>query len=437
VRPGVLVVAKAPVEGEAKTRLGQGLGQRVAADLASAAFLDTLAACEEAFPRGRRVVAITGDLTRAERSVELARRLAEWDVFRQRGKDLGHRLANAHDDAARVLQAPVVQVGMDTPQVTARHLAAVVQRLGATDCDAVLGPASDGGWWCLALGHPRWGRGLSAVPMSTSQTGAATRAMLTGAGARVRCTQQFNDVDTADDAAEVAMLAPDSRFAAAWRRVVDDLHSPADLFDEALAGAPCVVHGMPSGPVELPVDVWRGDCDASDRVLVGECSGPTLDVGCGPGRLTQGLTERGTAALGIDVAPGAVRQTRARGAEAICRDVFDPVPGEGRWESVLLADGNIGIGGDPVRLLRRVASLLSPVGRALVEVAPPGRGVVTHRLHLEIGDRRSSSFAWAVVGAEALEVLARQASLRTLWLVNERGRWFAQLSRTGNRRRTG
>jgi SAM-dependent methyltransferase len=267
--------------------------------------------------------------------------------------------------------------------------------------------------------------------MSTPDTARATHGSLTASGARVVLTNWLSDVDTFDDAVVVAQAIPDSRFGYAWRRVMSDGDSPTDLFDEALAGMPCMLHGLPGGPTELPIEAWSGSCDAVDRVLVDECSGPSLDVGCGPGRLTHGLAVRGMAALGIDVSPGAVRRTRARGAQAIRRDVFDLLPAEGRWESVLLADGNIGIGGDPVRLLRRVESLMSPTGRALVEVAPPGARTGTYRVHLEGAGRRSSSFDWAVVGTEALDALAQQASLRVLWLVQESGRWFGQLARTG------
>lgn len=427
----MLVVAKAPVDGQAKTRLGAGVGSRAAADLASAALLDTLAACEQTFAPGRRLVALAGDLSRAERADELTRVLAGWDVFRQRGNGFGERLVNAHRDAARLLRAPVVQIGMDTPQVTGRHLLDIADRLEAGESDAVLGPASDGGWWSLGVAHPRLARGLRDVPMSTSQTGLATRAMLERAGAQVVTTAMLDDVDTSTDAALVATMAPDSRFALAWKRVSVARPSPADLFDEALSGAPCLVHGLPGGPVALPVELWRGDCDPTDRRLVEECDGPTLDVGCGPGRLTAALAARGSAALGIDVAAGAVRQTRARGAQAMCRDVFDPLPAEGRWDSVLLADGNIGIGGDPVRLLRRMECLLSPTGRAVIEVAAPGSGSATHLVQLEVAGRRSTPFAWAVVGAECLAALARQAALETLRVYADQGRWFAQLGRIG------
>ena len=87
-------------------------------------------------------------------------------------------------------------------------------------------------------------------------------------------------------------------------------------------------------------------------------AGPVLDVGCGPGRFVIGLAQRGTVALGVDPAPAAVALCRSRGAPVLQKSVFDPLPGQGRWRTVLLADGNIGIGGDPAAAaapLRRTA----------------------------------------------------------------------------------
>ena len=102
----------------------------------------------------------------------------------------------------------------------------------------------------------------------------------------------------------------------------------------------------------LRLDDWNRPADDHEHEVLARCVGPTLDVGCGPGRLTAALAERGQVALGIDVVGDAVGQTLQRGGSALRRSVFDPVPGEGRWRTVLLADGNVGIGGDPVALLR-------------------------------------------------------------------------------------
>src|ERR1700722_4104819 len=121
----------------------------------------------------------------------------------------------------------------------------------------------------------------------------------------------------------------------------------------------------------LAVEGWLHE-NPGDLSILDRCAGPTLDIGSGPGCLTVALAERGIPALGIDITPYAVDLARSSGALVMLRDVFGRVPGTGRWTTVLLADGNIGIGGDPAALLSRVAELLSPRGRAIVELEPPG-----------------------------------------------------------------
>ena len=207
-----LVVAKAPVSGLAKTRLAVGVGERAAADLAAAALLDTLAACADA---PRRVIALTGDLDAAERADDLRDTLRDrttrWTVVPQRGDGFDERLAAAHADAG---PGATVQVGMDTPQLTAELMADVAARL--MDHDAVLGRADDGGWWVLALRDPRHAAALVGVPMSTPTTYDDTLTALTAAGLDVGDVVELTDVDTAVDADLVASTAPATRFARAW-----------------------------------------------------------------------------------------------------------------------------------------------------------------------------------------------------------------------------
>ena len=205
--------------------------------------------------------------------------------------------------------------------------------------------------------------------------------------------------------------------------------SPATVFAAALTGATCLVHGMDAPASLLPVGDWLGIADRSDRAFLAGCTGPTLDVGCGPGRMSAHLAERGVAVLGIDVVAEAVASTRARGACALHRDVFEDLPGEGRWERVLLADGNIGIGGDPVRLLRRVESLLAPGGRAVVDLASPGVGAQTFRVVLECGGRHSHPFRWSVLGPDAVRMVAAEAGLYVERIHEHDGRWFAELEK--------
>jgi uncharacterized protein len=208
----VLVLAKAPVPGRVKTRLGAVVGTVAAADLAAAALLDTLAAATAAVSPGRCLLALEGDLRVAARAADLADALAGWRIYPQRGDGLGRRIAAAHADAG---PGPVVQIGMDTPQIGAPDLDGVA--VGLADAPAVLAPAADGGWWALALRDPARAVAVAAVPMSTSTTHDDTRRALEAAGSPVASAPVLTDVDTAEDAAAVALGWPDLLFSRLWR----------------------------------------------------------------------------------------------------------------------------------------------------------------------------------------------------------------------------
>lgn len=199
-------------------------------------------------------------------------------------------------------------------------------------------------------------------------------------------------------------------------------------YEAALRGEPCrVVVDGDRGAHRLAVARWQSGADDADVAMLGLCRGATVDVGCGPGRLTRELLARGLPAMGIDVVGEAVRQTRARGGLALERDVFAHVPAEGRWGTALLADGNVGIGGDPVRLLRRLARIVAADGRIVVELERPGGGLRTHQVVLQVADMHSRPFPWAVVPADRLASVADAAALRVVEMLESSGRWFAAL----------
>ncbi|GAA1932234.1 TIGR04282 family arsenosugar biosynthesis glycosyltransferase [Nocardioides hwasunensis] len=205
-----LIVAKAPVAGRVKTRLGAVIGDDLAADLAAAALLDTIEACTRAGAVGH--VSLAGDLADAVRGEEIGAALTGWTITAQRGAGFAERLVNAHADAGH---GAVVQVGMDTPQITPAGLASVAE--GLVDHDAVLAPATDGGWWALARRDPDVVRHLVDVEMSTDRTFVDTWEALERAGCRVGHGVEISDVDTVEDADRVADLAPQTRFADMWR----------------------------------------------------------------------------------------------------------------------------------------------------------------------------------------------------------------------------
>ncbi len=179
----------------------------------------------------------------------------------------------------------------------------------------------------------------------------------------------------------------------------------------------------------LPLDRWVGVADASDAELLALATAPVLDLGCGPGRHLAALKASGKDALGVDLSPVAIRLARRRGATAIPGDVFGNVPRSGRWRTALLLDGNVGIGGAPVALLRRACELLAPGGAALVELDPPGTPTVLTRIRIEAGGEVSEWFRWARVGVDGIEPLAARARLPLVEVVCAGGRWLAVLRR--------
>ncbi|MEJ5945757.1 class I SAM-dependent methyltransferase [Pseudokineococcus basanitobsidens] len=212
---------------------------------------------------------------------------------------------------------------------------------------------------------------------------------------------------------------------------------PIDLYDEALRGARDGSgvrwrwRSHDGSVAELPVLTWSADLDDADRLVVERCTGPALDVGCGPGRLAAALTGRVPVALGIDVSREAVRLTRQRGGSAERRDVFGSVPGAGTWQHVLLADGNVGIGGDAVALLRRAGELLAPGGEVVCEVGPPGSPTGPALVRLEADGRASDWFGWDRVACDDVERVAGQAGLVVVDAFSAPSsggrRWFACL----------
>lgn len=181
---------------------------------------------------------------------------------------------------------------------------------------------------------------------------------------------------------------------------------------------------------------WTGSQDGivadrlADEHILGLCTGqPTLDLGCGPGRFTAALVQRNSAALGVDSSDLAVEMTRQRGGAAIRRDLFAHLPGEGLWSQVLLADGNIGIGGDPVQTLRRAAGLLAPSGQVVAEVDPPTTAVEREIVRWETHHHKGPWFPWSRVGTGALGELAHTAGLQMGGVTEIHGRFIASLTK--------
>lgn len=195
----LVLIAKEPLPGRAKTRLHPPLSLEQAADIATASIADTLATLA-ALPASGRILLFDGTVP-PEGS-------ESYEVIPQASGELDERLAAIFD----AVDEPMVLIGMDTPQVTVADLSPACGPW-PEDVDAWFGPASDGGFWALGMREPR-GDLIRGVPMSRDDTGALQLARLRDAGLRVAMLPTLTDVDTIDDAREVATTAPHGRFAA-------------------------------------------------------------------------------------------------------------------------------------------------------------------------------------------------------------------------------
>jgi uncharacterized protein len=207
VPTALIVIAKAPVAGQVKTRLCPPCTPDQAADLARASLQDTLDAVSRSRAR-RRLVVLDGEP-------------GPWlpngfEVIAQRGDGLAERLAAAFEDVGEA----AFLVGMDTPQLTPELLDAGLEAVAGGD--SAFGAALDGGYWGLGLRTPD-AAVFAGVPMSSSRTGAVQRAQLALLGLRPAILPPLLDVDTFSAALIVAAEAPKTRFAAAVAAIEAEL----------------------------------------------------------------------------------------------------------------------------------------------------------------------------------------------------------------------
>ena len=179
-----------------------------------------------------------------------------------------------------------------------------------------------------------------------------------------------------------------------------------------------------------PLDIarWNADADLVDLTLLAEVTGPMLDIGCGPGRMVRAAMDLGISALGIDVSPTAVEIARGLGLHVLERNVFAPIPAEGHWQTALLVDGNIGIGGNVSHLLARCAEIIAPGGEIVVEVhSDPTRHHTYTGTLVDGNGHESASFPWAEVGLDRLAEIAVGHGLIMLQSWQLDGREFCRL----------
>lgn len=214
------------------------------------------------------------------------------------------------------------------------------------------------------------------------------------------------------------------------------------LYDRALGGERCWIRHEDGEVRPLPAHRWlgtrctgtnasngsRGPDEVFDEAVTQLCTGATIELGCGPGRLVARLIQRGVPALGIDRSATAIRLAGRGGAPALLGDVFEPLPAMGLWQTVLLVDGNIGLGGDPLRILGRAVELLARGGRCVAEFDAEAIGICSRWVRLESTGEIGPWFRWASVGVDSAAALAAQVGLTLTSVQLIGGRVIASLA---------
>ena len=196
----VLVMAKAPRPGLAKTRLAPMLGDDRCASLQAALITRAVAVATSVAPAATFVAFDPPD-ARDELAGLIPRGV---ELVPQRSGHLGERLAAAVTDVYAAHPGPLVVVGTDIPMLAARHLRDAFSSLSTGD-DVVLGPAYDGGYYLAGMIRPEpslfdiapelWGG-----PRVLSATTTRVRAV----GLRVGLLEVLRDLDTFEDAMALA-----------------------------------------------------------------------------------------------------------------------------------------------------------------------------------------------------------------------------------------
>lgn len=145
----------------------------------------------------RRSLWLAGDDGGRERT---ARRHPDVPVRRQRGADLGARMAGALEDAFGGGAGRALIVGTDHPTLPPERLDRAFRLLASTDL--VLGPSDDGGYYAIGLRRSAWPaarRLFRDVPWSTERVLGVTRSRAEGLGLSRRELPPWYDVDRPED----------------------------------------------------------------------------------------------------------------------------------------------------------------------------------------------------------------------------------------------
>lgn len=190
----LVVMAKAPIPGQVKTRLTPALSINDAAELSVCFLKDRLTEMAK-LDSCNHALAFT-----PRNAKHLFRGLVgnELSLFPQKGMDLGERMSNIFVEKRLEGYEAVVVIGTDSPDLPRSIVSEAFTRLQSESIDVVFGPAADGGYYLVGTKqhHPKL---FKDIPWGTGTVLGATLKAARASGIRTECLQTWNDIDTIED----------------------------------------------------------------------------------------------------------------------------------------------------------------------------------------------------------------------------------------------
>jgi len=197
LKEALVVMAKAPREGEVKTRLLGAISPEEARRLYVAFLSDTFALMEEVVEeRENLTVALCYTPEGEEEAFEEVEREGSL-MIPQRGADLGERIANCFADLFALGFESVVVIGADSPTLPGEYILDAFECF-ETDDDVVIGPAEDGGYYLIGM-RKLHKRIFEGIPWGEAGVLDATVERAKEAELDLVLLSEWHDVDTPED----------------------------------------------------------------------------------------------------------------------------------------------------------------------------------------------------------------------------------------------
>lgn len=194
MRRALIFVAKKPVPGQVKTRIGATIGAERAKELYGCALADTVD-----LVRSFNVEHVISYAPPDEDARAYFAKLApDFTLIPQQGAGFGERLLSAFQQMAAGGAQQMVLIGTDNPSLPRAHIEEAFERLDDAAVDAVLGRVSDGGYYLIGMREPHPIL-FERIQWSTEVVAEETHARALEGGLHLVDVAPWYDLDTADD----------------------------------------------------------------------------------------------------------------------------------------------------------------------------------------------------------------------------------------------